>query len=103
MSLVVASPASRRLWGALFLAALAAAGALVLFASGRTLGRGIHVEVEIASTGALKAEAKVRLAGQVIGEVRGMHRETRDGEAHVILDCFLAREWADQVRTNSDL
>jgi MlaD protein len=104
MSLVVASPGARRLWGTLFLLALIAAGTGVLLASGRTLGRGIHVEVEVASTGALKADAKVKLAGQVIGQVRGMHREASPtGESHVILDCFITADAAPHLRANSDL
>ncbi len=64
MSLVRASVRAQRMWGLAFAAALAGAAAAVLLGSGRTFGRGIHVEVEIASTGALHSDGKVRIAGR---------------------------------------
>ncbi|MSP60516.1 MAG: MCE family protein [Myxococcales bacterium] len=94
----------RRAVGALFLAALGGAIAAVLLTSGRTLGRGIHLEVELASTGALRNDARVKIAGRDVGEVRGMRRETvASGARHVIVDAFVAREWAEQVRRDSTL
>ncbi len=75
--------------------------AFLLFASGRTLGSGLHFEVQLASTGALKTNAKLRIAGQEVGEIRGLRRIKTPEGVQVLIDCFLARKWDGAVRRNS--
>lgn len=102
MSLVRASLQARRRVGAAFIGGLVATVAFVLVTSGRTLGSGLRFEVELGATGALKGDAKVRIAGREVGEVRGMRREAvAGGRRHVILDAFVAREWAGYIHKNS--
>ncbi len=102
MSVVRASTSVRRRAGVVLLFARVGAVATVLVTAGRSLGPGVHFEVEMASTGALRGDSRVRLAGRDVGEVRGIRRERKpDGRRTVVFDLFVAREWAPYVRKNS--
>lgn len=103
MSVLLASRRARRAAGTVFLALLAGAAAAALFASGRTLGRGIRFEVQMASPGALHPDGKLKIAGREVGEVRGMRWEGSGADRRVLVDCFVKRDWAEAVRENSDL
>jgi ABC-type transporter Mla subunit MlaD len=103
VSVIIASRRARRAAGTLFLALLAGAAAAALLSSGRTLGRGIRFDVQMASPGALHPDGKVKVAGREVGEVRGMRWEGTGGERHVLIDCFVQRDWAESVRENSDV
>jgi ABC-type transporter Mla subunit MlaD len=83
--------------GAVVLLLLGAAISWVLLMSGRTVGRGLTVNMEMKSPGALRVGAKVRLAGREIGEVRGM----TSGKSTVDIQAFVLRDWAGHVRNNS--
>jgi ABC-type transporter Mla subunit MlaD len=96
---------ARRAAGAVLVVALAAAIVWVLMLSDRALGPGVVVRVSMATTGALRVGAKVRLAGRDVGEVRGAVR-VRDATgtgSHVEMTVFVARAWARELRTNSEL
>jgi ABC-type transporter Mla subunit MlaD len=86
--------------GAFVVIALGAAVAWVLLMSGRTVGRGLSIHVEIKTPGLLRPGGKVRLAGREIGEVRAM---TGTKDRHVDLDVFILRDDAIHVRKNSQL
>lgn len=85
--------------GAALVVGLAAAVGWVLFLSGRELGSGLVVRVQMASTGALRVGDKVRLAGRDVGEVRGAVRV----DGHVELTVFVARAAAPNLRVDSEL
>ncbi len=85
--------------GAALVVALLAAIAWVVTLSDRTVGSGVTVRVAMATTGALRVGAKVRLAGRVVGEVRGA---VRTG-GHVELTVFVARAYAGELRRNSEV
>jgi ABC-type transporter Mla subunit MlaD len=85
--------------GAVVVLLLAAAVAWVLTLSGRTIGRGLTVHVDMKTPGLLRVGAKVRLAGREVGEVRGMQMHDRRVDAEV----FLLRSDAQQVRKNSQM
>ena len=94
---------SQRLAGALFIALLGASVGFVLLTSGRTLGSGQRFDVELATTGALKPGARVRIAGREAGEVRALRWDKRpDGTRHVIAECFVQSAWAQHLRVNSE-
>lgn len=106
MSLIRAGQTTRRLVGTAFLALLAGTVAFSLYASGRTLGRGVHFQVLLASPGALHGDAHLRLAGREVGEVRAIYRRPRgpDGAPPlVVVDCFVAAAAAPQIRRNSEI
>jgi ABC-type transporter Mla subunit MlaD len=90
---------ARRIAGAALVVALVAAVGWVLVLSDRALGPGITLRVTMGTMGALRVGDKVRLAGRDVGEVRSATR-TRD---HVELSVFVARAWAPELRTNSEL
>jgi hypothetical protein len=84
--------------GAFVVVALGVAVAWVLMMSGRTVGRGLLVHVEMKTPGLLRVGGKVRLAGRDIGEVRGM---VNTPERHVEVEAFILRDDAVHVRKNS--
>lgn len=100
MSLGSGDPRRQRLVGALLLVLLGGGIALLLSLSGRALGDGLSFQVELARAGALRPGARIRLAGRVMGEVRGMHRE--EATRHVVLDCFVTRRYAGDIDERSD-
>jgi ABC-type transporter Mla subunit MlaD len=79
---------------------LGAAVAWVLLMSGRTVGRGVLIHVEMKTPGLLRVGGKVRLAGREIGEVRGM---VGTKNRRVDLEAFVLRAFAADVRKNSQL
>jgi ABC-type transporter Mla subunit MlaD len=88
--------------GAFVTLALLGAVAWVLLMSGRTIGRGLTVHVEMATPGLLRSGAKIRLAGREIGEVRAMASTTLDGNRRgVDLSAFVLADYAGFVRKNS--
>jgi hypothetical protein len=89
----------QRLVGACVVLLFAGAIAFVLFLSGRTLGRGITLYVEMTATGALHSGGKVRLAGREIGEIR---REAWS-KSGVTFEAFIVRDGAAQIHANSEL
>jgi ABC-type transporter Mla subunit MlaD len=84
--------------GAAVVLALALAVGWVLTLSGRSVGRGVTFFVEMRTPGPLREAAKVRLAGREIGEVR----QIAAGRGGVVLETFVAGDWASQVRDGSD-
>jgi phospholipid/cholesterol/gamma-HCH transport system substrate-binding protein len=90
--------------GAFVVLALAGAVAWVLLMSGRTIGRGLTVHVEMATPGLLTSGAKVRLAGREIGEVRSMTSTTLNGKRRgVDVHAFVLLSDAASVRQNSQV
>src|SRR6185295_6386475 len=71
-----------------------------LLMSGRTVGRGLSIHVEMKTPGLLRPGGKIRLAGREIGEVRGMVAMKNH---HVDLEAFILSGHAAQVRRNSQL
>jgi phospholipid/cholesterol/gamma-HCH transport system substrate-binding protein len=103
---------ARRAAGAGLVIALGAAIVWVLMFSDRAMGPGVVVRVSMATTGALRVGDKVRLAGRDVGEVRGAVRvhddrgatgATETSGSHVELTVFVEREWARELRVNSEL
>src|SRR5512146_420474 len=94
---------ARYVAGAALVVALTAAVLWVLMLSDRAMGPGVTVRVSMATTGALRAGDKVRLAGRDVGEVRGAVRVHGAGGDHVELTVFVARAWAHELRKNSEL
>jgi ABC-type transporter Mla subunit MlaD len=94
---------TQRAVGAVAALLLAAAIAWALFGAGRSLGPGIVVHVHMRSTGPLRPGALVRLAGRRIGQVRAARMAGRADRDGVVFDVFLGREWAREVRRNSEL
>jgi hypothetical protein len=88
--------------GACVVLLLGAAITWVVAMSGRTIGRGITLYLEMPSSGPLHTGAKVRLAGEEIGEVRGA--VTRRSEHGLVVDfeLFIVRSAVPQVRRNAD-
>ena len=94
----------QRLVGAGVVLLLIGAVAWVLFMSGRTLGRGILIHVELPSVGALHTGAKVRIAGREVGEIRSAIAKLASADSpfqEVDLEVFIARDWAADVHANS--
>ena len=91
--------------GAALVVALTAAVLWVLMLSDRAVGPGVTVRVSMATTGALRAGDKVRLAGRDVGEVRGAVRvHGGAGQSdRVELTVFVERAWAHELRKNSEL
>ena len=90
--------------GAFVVLALAGAVAWVLLMSGRTIGRGLTVHVEMATPGLLRSGAKVRLAGREIGEVRAMTAATPSGKRRSVdVQAFVLLSEAGFVRQNSQI
>jgi ABC-type transporter Mla subunit MlaD len=84
--------------GAFVVVALGAAVAWVLLMSGRTVGRGLLVHVEMKTPGLLRVGGKVKLAGREIGEVRGM---VSTHDRRVEIEAFVLSDAAVHVRKNS--
>lgn len=81
---------------------LLGAVAWVLLMSGRTVGSGVVLRIEMTSTGPLRSGAKVKIAGREVGEVRNAQTLPSTGMGmKVQFDAFIARAWAGQVRSNS--
>jgi ABC-type transporter Mla subunit MlaD len=90
----------RRGVGALLALLIGAVIAAALVLSGRSLGSGITISVELARTGALRVGDKLRLAGRAIGEVRDA---TSAPGGSVLLRVFVEAEDVASVRTDSEL
>jgi ABC-type transporter Mla subunit MlaD len=84
--------------GAVVVLLLLSAVTWVLLMSGRTVGRGVTIHVEMKTPGLLRSGAKVRLAGREIGEVRGM---TGTKDHHVDIETFVLRGFVNDVHKNS--
>lgn len=101
--------ASRRqlVAGALTLALVVGAVATALALGDRLLGRGVTVTVRMRHLGALKPGIRLRVAGEIAGEVRAVRfrggGEGRDDQRRVELELFVLGAWRDALRVNSDL
>jgi phospholipid/cholesterol/gamma-HCH transport system substrate-binding protein len=85
--------------GAVTLAVLAVAAALVVGLEGTHLRPGMTVHVELARVGALQPGAKVRLAGLQLGDVEAIRLGPH---AHAILDLWIDRRHGRLLRTTTD-
>jgi len=70
--------------------------------SGRTIGRGATLHVRMTSAGPLRTGAKVRLAGEEIGEVRTAQTRRGPHGVEVDFEIFVARAYLPGVHRNSD-
>jgi len=90
--------------GAITLALVLGAVATALLVGDRILGRGVVVTVRMRHLGALKPGIRLRVGGEIAGEVRDIHfRGAADDGHRVELDLFVLRAHHDALRVNSDL
>ncbi len=92
----------QRAVGACVVFLVAAAIAWVLMMSGRTIGRGVTIYLQMSSSGPLHSGAKIRLAGREVGEVRGAATRRAGDKLVVDFELFIARDAVKDVRTNSE-
>jgi ABC-type transporter Mla subunit MlaD len=75
--------------------------------SGRTVGRGVMIHVEMKTPGLLRVGGKLRLAGREIGEVRGMIASSDPRSAgrdhRVDIEAFVLRGFVNDVHRNSQV
>jgi phospholipid/cholesterol/gamma-HCH transport system substrate-binding protein len=89
--------------GAVTLAALAVALALVLILGSQHLRPGLRLTVAIARIGALKVGAPLRLAGLELGRVDDIHLEATPDGPLAILEVWVDRRHAWLVRESTDV